>query len=518
MALNWIGGGKPDHPMADMKRAQELVGELPQDSYKALDEVTFWLDSLNRTEGFKLDQRYALVDLIDQSARNHQRKLAQEYLAAPRLQKFQENRMWKLSFEFWKTLGTAYSVLIEQFQSGASGAGSVRNLLPVVTARALRCLKMQLKWVLLRYGTVEDRIWADLARLYQFAEDKDFAIKRIEVYPGGEEPVSVEEEFVKALMLSISSTDSLLPLELDIAERACEHFGRQFQIGRQAAKALPNYYDLAMRKPPARVQKNAKLGASVRYFGAGEALKGVSVLIHEIRDKDGIPSDVNFGANRSVESVTNVLKHLVEYWSDEPPARGSERRKVATRMTVVPGFAELLQRLETTATIGAFELHESANGGGESWIVENASEGGYGAIVPQVKGDWLKVGALIAYRTETSKYWGAGLVRRITRDEYQQRRVGIQSLAAIGIRVTLAPPGGVSSFRAVRDGDAAVLLSTQPDKNGEITMVMRVGSFSPSQLYEMRLREKIYLIEPARMLEGGEDYDWARYKIVSKVQ
>jgi hypothetical protein len=34
----------------------------------------------------------------------------------------------------------------------------------------------------------------------------------------------------------------------------------------------------------------------------------------------------------------------------------------------------------------------------------------------------------------------------------------------------------------------------------------------------MRLRDKVYLIEPARMIEGGEDYDWARYKIVSKVQ
>jgi hypothetical protein len=518
MVLNWIGGGKPDHPMADMKRAQELIGELPQDSYKALDEVTFWLDSLNRTEGFKLDQRFELVDLIDRAAKGHQRKLSQEYLAAPRLQKFQENRMWKLSFEYWKTLGAAYGVLIEQFQSGASGAGSLRNVLPVVTARALRALKLQLKWVLLRYGTVEDRIWADLARFYQFGEDKGFAVKRVEVYPADDGESSVEEEFVKALMLSISSADSLLPQELDIAERTCAHFGRQFQIGRQAAKTLPYYFDLAMRKPPARMLKGTRLGSSVRYFGAGEAMQGLHTLIHEIREKDGVPSDVHLGGSASTETVVNVMRHLVDYWADQPPARGSERRKVATRMTVVPGFGELLRRLEATATIGSFELHETANSGGESWIVENVSDGGYGAIVPQVKGDWLKVGALIAFRTETSQYWGAGILRRITRDQYQQRRVGIQALAKIAIRVTTAPPGGVSSFRAIRDGDSAVLLSTQPDKNGEITMLTRVGSYSPTQLLEMRLRDKVYLIEPTRMIEGGEDYDWARYKIVSKVQ
>ena len=50
MAL--FGGGKPDHPMADMKQARDLIAEFAaHDANKALDEVTFWLDSLNRTDG-----------------------------------------------------------------------------------------------------------------------------------------------------------------------------------------------------------------------------------------------------------------------------------------------------------------------------------------------------------------------------------------------------------------------------------------------------------------------------------
>ena len=54
MAL--FGGGKPDHPMADIKQAKKLISELPAgDSMKALDEATFWLDSITRTEGFRLD-------------------------------------------------------------------------------------------------------------------------------------------------------------------------------------------------------------------------------------------------------------------------------------------------------------------------------------------------------------------------------------------------------------------------------------------------------------------------------
>jgi len=123
MAL--FGGGKPDHPMADIKLAKKLISELPAaDPAKALDEVTFWLDSVSRTEGFKLDYRFELFDLLDQAAKLHQRKLAQEYLSTDRQDKFRENKLWTTVYEFWKMLGGAYTQCVEQFQSGA---GAVRT-------------------------------------------------------------------------------------------------------------------------------------------------------------------------------------------------------------------------------------------------------------------------------------------------------------------------------------------------------------------------------------------------------
>ena len=36
--LNIFGGGKPDHPMADLKEARRILEEVPaQDAFKALD-------------------------------------------------------------------------------------------------------------------------------------------------------------------------------------------------------------------------------------------------------------------------------------------------------------------------------------------------------------------------------------------------------------------------------------------------------------------------------------------------
>src|SRR4030081_1981474 len=133
MAL--FGGGKPDHPMADPKKARVLISEFPgSDAAKSLEEVTFWLDSVSRTEGFKLDYRYELYDLLDQAAKNHQRKLSQDYLATDRQEKFRENKLWTSVFEFWKTLGHAYNQCIELFQAGAGGAGAIKKDLAAIVA------------------------------------------------------------------------------------------------------------------------------------------------------------------------------------------------------------------------------------------------------------------------------------------------------------------------------------------------------------------------------------------------
>jgi hypothetical protein len=70
MAL--FGSDAPDHPMAGIRQAKKLISELPAyDSIKALDEVIFWLDSIGRTEGFAVDHRYELIDLLDPVAPRH---------------------------------------------------------------------------------------------------------------------------------------------------------------------------------------------------------------------------------------------------------------------------------------------------------------------------------------------------------------------------------------------------------------------------------------------------------------
>ncbi len=513
MAL--FGGSKPDHPMADLKQAKALLAELPaHDPAKALEEVTFWLDSVSHTADFKVDYRYGLYDMLDQAGKNHHRKLAQEYMATERQEKFRENKLWNAVFEYRRTLGACYNQCVEQFKSGASGAGAIKKDMPAIIARAIRLETLKLKWGLLRYGPIEPTIWSELGRLYQFAEARGLATLPADVYPGAHGQGTVLEEFLKTLMLAVSSLDGLTPLEQEIAERTGAHFGKLFTLQLTASAGCNYCFDLAAGRPAARAMKDLKAEPTMRFFGAGAAVPALARLMQEIKEKEGVPSDINLGGTYDTDVVLSVMQHLALYWADNPPARSSERRRIATRMTVVHGFRLILKTLSPVADEASLDFQ--AKDGGESWIVENVSDGGFGAIIPQVRADWIKVGSLLGVQTENAKFWGAGIIRRLTRDEQQQRRVGIQLLSKALIPVKLWPAGTASGGNALRNGDPALLLSTSPDKNGEISVLLELGSFTKGQALDMQVGSKQYYLLPNKLVEGGEDFDCAKFRIMQR--
>ena len=61
----------------------------------------------------------------------------------------------------------------------------------------------------------------------------------------------------------------------------------------------------------------------------------------------------------------------------------------------------------------------------ESWIVENVSRGGFGATIQDIKGDWLKVGALLSLQPEGAENWVVGVVRRYHRLSEQEAQVAV---------------------------------------------------------------------------------------------
>lgn len=507
--LSWIKGTQSDHPLAEDKAARELIAELPaNDSFKALEELSYWLDSLKGAGDLKLGRQFEIIDLIDQAAKNHQRKLSQDYLAgSARLKKVQEIRIWNTSFSFWKQLADAYQLCLTRYRAGAGGWSALKGPSPTIVARAMRAISLQLKWQLLRYGPVAPRLWEEYGTLFAYAEEKAFITTKVEVYPGKFGDSTVQREFVKGLMLAISSTDSLLPAKLEIAERVVAQFSEFFVLSRQPAKGCHYYIDLTTGKGPARMVSRLQMTPGLRFFGPGSAAQELEKLIAVLQADGVVPSNVNLGGIFDPELVLEVLRHLGRYWAPVPPARGEERRRSVSRISVIHHFDEILATISSDTEDLAFD--NSA----ETWTVENESAGGYGALLPQTKGDWLKVGTLLGVKLEHGAAWGAGIVRRLSAYDLKQRYVGIQVFSKGATAVKIAPAGSSAIAQ-----DAILLPSSTSDSSGtgEMSLLLRPGVFSEKKTYEMQAYGRSYLLVPKKLLEVGDDFDMARFRVMQR--
>ena len=163
-------------------------------------------------------------------------------------------------------------------------------------------------------------------------------------------------------------------------------------------------------------------GPGLRFIAAARAAQGLDDLARKVKASNAVPSNLALGPYEP-PMVLEVMSHLLLYWSPKPPERKHPRHRVKSRLGVAHGFDGAL------GVLGASESLDFDAGGAESWIVENVSAGGFGIVVPQVKGEWLKIGCLLAMQPEGGTNWVLGVVRRFTRDSSQQGSVGVQTIA-----------------------------------------------------------------------------------------
>jgi hypothetical protein len=130
--------------------------------------------------------------------------------------------------------------------------------------------------------------------------------------------------------------------------------------------------------------------------------------------------------------------------------------------------------------------------------------------------DWVKVGALSGMKSETSSHLGIGVIRRITRDAHQQRRVGIQMLTKTAVAVTISKASTMSSLNFDLREETAILLTPKPDARGEVEMLLREGIFNGRETLDMTVQQKNYRLTPARIIENGDDYCWARFQVAKQ--
>ena len=507
--LSWIKGHSSDHPL-DRKDAKVIlaadIGRLS--AIAALDALAVYLNDIKTTDNLGLRRVFEIVDLIDTSGSPIQRKLNHDYLAEREsLTRFRENRLWNTVFSYHRERTDGYRLCLAQYQVGADGAAALKRTLPEIACRALLGCAAQMKWILLRHGCIEQRLWQEVGSVYRLAQTLGFAKTECSVAP--KIRTTVEQELLRALMLAVSSPDALAPVQIEIAERVIAKVSAHFVLSDRPSSAAFYVLDLGGRRAPGRLSARLALDADTRCFGPAHALGKVEDAVKFMNQQGAPPPSFGIPEGFDPSLIDATLTHLVRYWSQVASERRDTRRRHTERITVVHDFDEVV------AAVGGLFIESPYISNEEEWLIENESDGGVGAFVAHTHGAWLRVGQLIAIRREEGASWSAGIVRRVSMDEKSNRYVGIEILAHGGTAVTIVTEGLSAKGSAIpAHGEVCVLLPSSVVNSGETLFLMRPGLFSLAERLSMSVYDRKYSLRPIRIVQQSVEFDLGCYQIV----
>jgi hypothetical protein len=492
---------KSDHPLANLKSAQQLLDDLPKgDPVEVLQEVGDWIEELFDPENsFRMDHQFAVLRMLDEAIQPYLRKIIYSYFAVVEPPAFKEKRLWRAMNGYYTYTEVGYLHLIRSLQNGEKGSSSVRPHLAMISARGILAVFGRLEGSAVRYAQIDPLLWLHLAEFYTLAEIEHCQDEIIPFYPGLTAQTSVQHLLASVLMWYSVGVGVFKPLDLHISKCLIIHMCQSFSITEHFETGSQFVFDLKNATSPARVTVDgAMYPGSSRFMSIG-AVNGQLDNLLKTLAKNIVPDGLNFGVAYSAEAVAEVVLRLTILCQSTLPTRKHTRRKIKMDVNVLNGFFNVIEKTRAGERVSSTES--------ESWDVEDMSATGLRCVLPAALANNVKIGTLLGIKPEKGEYWGAGVVRRLRRDEQNNLHIGVRILANKVLNVMVIDPDGGPEAQ-----HTALLLDRTDEQGSESWMLMKPDTFSISRSPTMMLDKQSYLLMPLALVERGEDFDLVRYR------
>jgi hypothetical protein len=375
------------------------------------------------------------------------------------------------------------------------GANSIKAQLPQLLGRAIHATRDQLKYAAVHYAVHDESVWHRLSQFYQHAEQQHYLETPVILYPSV--TASVKSELGQLMAWSACALDSLTPQAIHLTERLISQYANVVEIRADLSGAAQLGFDpvnaLAIVRQDLAV--NHRHGLYYLYL---PELQAKLEALNKTLDKHVMPQELNLGGAFPVEKVKDAAQHILKQLFAKP-TRKSPRRPFNASVKAVTGYESVLmrcQRADNTAT-------------GMQLSLENASSGGFLAVLPAQGGNDAQVGNLLGIQTDGLARLGVSITRRLLRDAQGGLHLGAEMLATRVSEVILCGAG---------EGEQhALWLHTKAsDPNGEVRLLMPADTFSLQRSLKTALEGKNYLLIPVALQESGADYDLACFRLIEQ--
>lgn len=484
---------KSDHPLADAKELQRIVGEIAQsDPIRALGEVADWVDSLQGADDIELEHRFGVLRQLEDSAQGHLRTATKDLLVATLAGTASAaDRRWPLGASLWRKLAAGYAACLDGLESSPSGHREFRkSSLPILCIRQIRAYVQWMKWSQFRYGPVDGEVWQAIGRAYLVMVGLGQDKRRYPALGGTGGEASARDEFCRAVLFHASALDHLRPLEVEIVEKLVTRFCALSSLSEVPEQDSLYWVDPAQSAAPTRVAIAPRPSPTLRFFGAGQIVPQVQAM-EEVTRRGDLPPDLNLGTQYPPKLVLAVLEHVTTYWAPTMPTRQHPRHPVRSTAQIVIGFESIHEVLDGLRQPAA------------TWSIENVSRGGLGLQAAPRDEAMFHLGELVAVRPEGGGNWMIGIVKRLSRASDGAIRIGVKSLSSAPVSVRMQIAG---------EHLTAILLD-ELETGASVRLALPQYDFEDRAIATLRFSGQLAELQPVGMLESAEGCDLARYRV-----
>lgn len=519
--LDWVkkraGGAsapKPEPPPADA-----LLPDLrDSDPVIALQELSGWLDPERDAARADPKARGNVLSQVQDAGRAHVTALVGQYLAAGAQNQAAREAAWKSLVQYEARLTRALGLCAKALLDASYEDASLLAQAEACAARALHSCRALAKICLMHYAGVPGGVWRLAYPLYAGAEEIGSAASPVKADADPKKVTTVEQEFLRLLMLQVSAPDMLAPEEIEVADRVLEQVGESFTLRPVGVADNPFCYDPQGDAPPRRASaKHAEAGAAERYFGPGMGFDALERIQRQLAAAKLEDIKV-FGTDLPPGAQLGTVQHLRAFWAAQSPYTPPSRSPAQGTLQIHHGYSQIWKQLsDIQHGAGELSLADPDDFGpqpAETWTLCEAADGELGATFTHPGAGWAKCGAAVGVTSPDGHECWVGLIRRMHCDPGQDAQVDIALLSRKPRTLQLREVREKGEDSAVSEAASrqfefasvrAIVLADRADGSPGPDLLLPAASWKPGRIYETT-DEPARHLRPMQVIRYGDDY------------
>ncbi|AMC33274.1 hypothetical protein [Janthinobacterium sp. B9-8] len=484
----------------NLKSATIFMEELPEsDILQAQIEIVKALKQLNSNPKISATERFKTIPYLEEKAQPLQSHLLDIYHGRLIEEGTTSHQVLPTILSFWHEMAAGYLSCIKQ--------GSQKKFVPTqkieqFTLRAMELYAIQAQYAYMRHLEIDHHIWRNLNRLYQFAEQSNFADKP----QIAAENISIYQVYVRALMLSLASPEKIQSAQIELIAIWLKKWINEIVLEKELKPHQHLFaINLTGTSSPKRIRRDM-VGENWRYWTADPVTTQIQKLITQISQGEptsllGVPAESSTPAN------LELLQTLCNLWSKDTitPVRKHERQSNNKSIRVITGLPNILPFMSQqgkTATTSAD--HVSA----EKWELGDESASGFG--LNYHSDIQLETGELLGLANLSNHPFTIGIVRRFNRSHKGFVSVGVETLTQTPLIVELTPLLAEHSISCIYAPEG-------PSSNPARFLIIPNDIYTENKEYKFTAQNKSYRIRLSPALEHTPTFVLAKFTVLEKL-